>query len=233
MDRKKQGAVFLIFIFVFFSCAAQGNLMVFPAPDKSLYENEKSLEIENITGSRDMGREPRLPDWLSAYLGGGIEEAEKIGAYAGKYLFVAANQGTNFASLSKWADNFSVERDFPMFAAARIERRMNVSNSIYPDDEFGIFYETFVRSAYNGEYQGAVKEDTYWIRAVTGGNGGGERESAASPEVFIFFVLISIDTAAMQDAVFDFFSQAFVSSAPSGARTAAINRLRQNFFEGF
>jgi len=46
-------------------------------------------------------------------------------------------------------------------------------------------------------------------------------------------VLISIDTAAMQTAVYNLFSQAIDSSAPAGAQAAAINRLRQNFFEGF
>ena len=221
----------MLCIFILFSCAAQGNLIVFPAPDKSSSESGKPVEIGDITDSRDMEKEPYLPDWLSAFLGGGIEAVERIEAYAGSYLFIAVNQGVNFTSLSKWAGNFSAEHDFPLLAAERIDRRMNVSNSMYPDEEYGIFYETFVKNAYNGEYQDAVKEDTYWIKAVTGGSGG--QESAGLAEVFIFYVLVSIDTAAMQDAVFDFFSQALASSAPAGAQAAAINRLRQNFFEGF
>jgi len=193
-----------------------------------------------------MGKEPNLPNWLSAFLAGGIEEAEKIGAYAGKYLFVTVNEGANFALLNKWADNFSVEYDFPMLAAARIEKRMNASNSLYPDDEYGIFYQQFIKNAYSGEYQGTVKEDVYWIKtkAAEGDNANSVgqlpilsdfpvQENAALPEVFIFYVLISIDAQAMQATVNNLFSQAFILSAPTRTRAAAINRLRQNFFEGF
>ena len=229
MGKKRQGVIFLLYIFILFSCAAQRNLAVFPVPDKKIREGENTIEIENITESRDMEGAPYLPDWLLAFLGGGIEEAEKIEAYAGRYLFIAGNQGVNFAALNRWADNFSVEYDFPMLAALRIERRMNASNTMYPDEEYGIFYETLVKSAYSGDYYGAIKEDTYWIKIKITGDG----ENAALPEVYNFYVLISIDTAAMQDAVYNLFSRAFVSSSPAGAQAAAINRLRQNFFEGF
>ena len=229
MEKKRQNAIFLLYIFIFFSCAARGNVIVFPVPDKNTKESDNSIEIVNITESRDMKGAPYLPDWLSAFLGGGIEEAEGIETYAGRYLFIAGNEGVNFAALNKWAENYSVEYDFPMLAAERIDRRMNVSNTMYPDAEYGIFYETFVKNAYGGEYYGAVKEDTYWIKTrITGGG-----EYAAQSEVFNFYVLISIDTAAMQTAVYNLFLQAIDSSAPAGAQAAAINRLRQNFFEGF
>ena len=122
MDKKRPGAIFSLYILILFSCAAQKNLAVFPAPDKDQEKSENSVEVANITDSRDMEGEPYLPDWLSAFLGGGIEEAERIEAYAGRYLFIAGNQGVNFAAMDKWADNYSVELDFPMLAAARIDR---------------------------------------------------------------------------------------------------------------
>jgi hypothetical protein len=234
MRKKVLGAFSLLFIFVLFSCASQKNLFVFSAPDKSIFESWKSNEIGDITESRNMEREPYLPDWLSAYLRGGIEEAERIEAYTGRYLFITSYQGINFAALSKWADGYSVEYDFPLLVTARIEKRMNASNSMYPDEEYGIFYETFLKNSYGGEYQGAVMEGTYWIKTkVYGSNGGGEQDNAALPEVFIFYILISIDMAALQSTVNNLFSQAFDTSAPKGAQAAAINRLRQNFFEGF
>jgi len=232
MDKKRPEVIFSLCISLLFSCAAQENIVVFPVPDKNIFESENSIEIENITGSRDMDEEPYLPDWLSAFLGGGIGEAERTEAYADRYLFIAVNQGVNFAALSKWAYNYSVEHDFPLLAAARIDRRMNASYTMYPDEEFGIFYETFIKTAYSGEYQGVVKEDTYWIKTKVTGNGGGQG-SAVLPEIYYYYVLISIDKEAMQAAVYNLFSQAFVSSAPAGAQAAAINRLRQNFFEGF
>jgi len=231
MDKKRPYAVFSLFILILFSCAAQNNIF-FPAPDKSIDEGGKSIEIGSITESRDMDKEPYLPDWLSAYFAGGIEEAEKLEAYAGKYLFITANDGENFAALSKWADNFSVEYDFPMLAAARIDKRMNVSSLMYPDDEYGAFYETFVKNAYSGEYRGAVKEDAYWIKTRVSGNNGAA-ESAALTEMFIFFVLISVDEQDMQAVVYNLFSQSLASLAPTRVQTVSINRLRINFFEGF
>jgi hypothetical protein len=230
MDRKKHVSIFLFCVFILFSCAARENTFVFPVPDKNLFENDIYVNIGNITESRDMEGRPYLPGWLSAFLGGGIEEAEKIEAYTDRYLFVANNHGTNFASLSRWANYFSAERDFPLLAAARIEKRMNASNTMYPDEEYGIFYETFVKNAYSGEYPGVKKEDTCWIK--TRASGGGQ-ESAALQEVFDFYILISIDKAEMQELVFDLFSRALASSAPAGAQAAAINRLRQTFFEVF
>jgi len=228
MEKKRPNVIFLLYIFIFFSCAARGNLIVFPTPDKNTKESENPVKIINITESRDMEGAPYLPDWLLALLGGGIEEAEKIETYAGRYLFIAGNQGVNFAALEKWADNYSVEHDFPVLAAVRIDRRMNASNTMYPDEEYGIFYETFVKNAYGGEYHGAVKEDTYWIKTkITGGEG------AALSEIFNFYVLTSIDKAAMQTAVYNLFVQAIDMAAPAGAQAVAINRLRQNFFEGF
>jgi len=223
MGRIRPGSIFLLFIFILFSCAAQKNYFSFPVPEKNIYENERPVEIENITESMDTD----LPVWLSAYLNGGIGEAEKLEAYAGKYLFIAESQGANFAALTKWADNFSVEHDFPMLAAERIDKRMNVSSSMYPDEEYGVFYEALMKNAYIGEYRGTVKEDTYWIKIRVAEN------DAAMPEVFGFFVLISVDIEEMQNIIYDFYSKALAVSVPTRSQAAAINRLRQNFFEGF
>jgi len=234
MDRKKINTILPCCVFILLSCAAQDNLITYPVPDKSLFEPEESIDVNDITETMDNAHNTYLPDWLSAFLNGGIEEAEKIDFYNDKYLFIADNRGLNFAVLNKWADNFTTEQDFPMLVAARIERRMNISNSVYPDEEYGIFYETLVKSAYSGVYPGAVREDTYWVKTkAIQENGNGERESAALPEVYNFFVLISVERAAMQASVYNLIQQAIVSSAPSGAQAAAINRLRQNFFEGF
>jgi len=230
MDKKRPRVIFLLYIFILLSCAAQENFITFPVPDKDLYNSENPVNIENIIESSDKNLD--LPDWLAAFLGGGVEGVRRIEANTGRYFFIASNQGVNFTALNKWADNFSVERDFPLFAAARIERRLNASNTVYPDEEFGIFYETLVKNAYSGEYNGAVKEDTYWIKTKVTGEGAGE-ENMIRPEVYVFYVLITIDSAAMQNAFYNLFSRSFASAAPEGLQAAAINRLRQNFFTGF
>ena len=234
MNKKILTAIFPLYVIALFSCAVQDNFISYPVPDKSLFEPKKSIDVKDITETRDNAQNTYLPDWLSGFLNEGIEEAERIESYRDKYLFIASSQGVNFAALSKWADNFTTEQNFPMLAAARIERRMNVSNSVYPDEEYGIFYETLVKNAYGGRYPETVKEDIYWVKTkVIQENGNGEREGAALPEVYNFFVLISVERTEMQAAVYNLISQAAASSAPSGAQAAAISRLRQNFFNGF
>ena len=234
MYKKILTAIFSLYVIALFSCASQAEPMPPPVPDKSLFEAEKTIEIKNITETGNNAWDANLPDWLSAFLNGGIKEAERIDSYKNKYLFIASNQGRNFAALNKWVDNYTIEQDFPMLVAVRIEKRMNVSNFMYPEDEYGIFYETLVKNAYGGEYPEAVKEDTYWVKTkAVDYNGDGEQESAALPEEFHYFILISVERAAMQAAVYNLISQAIASSAPSGAQVAAINRLRQNFFEEF
>jgi hypothetical protein len=235
MKIKLPVPAFLLCVIISISCIGQKNAVPRPVPDSGYYEldkNESAIDAANIIEAK--GGQGAMPEWFLTFIGGGIEAVERIDAYMDKYVFIAKNEGENFTSLSKWADNFSVVYDFPILAAARIEKRMILTSSLYPDDEYGLFFETMVLSAYNGEYPGTIKEDTYWIKIKTNnGNETGEIENNSTQEIYNFFILITIDKAAMRSIIIRMMTESFSAVTPSNAQTAAVNRLRQGFFDGF
>jgi hypothetical protein len=209
-------------VLISFSCAGGADSVFAPVPGYEYFNNERTVEIGVITDTRDGGT--RLPAWLSAYISGGIEAVERIERYNGKYMFIESNESVNFAALGKWAENYSPVRDFALLAAPRIERKMISWVSRYPDDEYGPFFETMVKKAYSTVYPGVVKEDVCWIKTVKNGD---------EKEIYVFFVLASIDKLTMQSLVSNMIAESIAAVTPIGSRRSTINRLRQNFFEGF
>jgi hypothetical protein len=146
-------------------------------------------------------------------------EVEELNSFQNRYVFIGKNKGSNFIALNKWAGNFTVVQDFPLLAAVRIEKRLNSSATLFPDDEYGEFYEAFVKKIFNAEYHGAVKEQTYWIKTTA--------------EVYEFYVFVSMEKIKMQSIIRTMMSDSLAAVTPTRAQSAAINRLRIIFFEGF
>ena len=227
MSKKLSAAFLSFFLIAMFGCVGLSKKNALPVPppstDKAAFFD--AIEIGNILESKGGYGNKNLPDWLAAYIYGGIEEIERMDFYRGRYCFIGRNDGNNFGALCKWIDNYSPVQDFTRLAAARIENRLITAASLYPDDEYGSFYEKLVKKAFDTEYPDALIEDTYWIRKIKDGESGGE--------TFEFFVFITIDKAAMQDIIIRMIAETLSSAAPTRAQMTAINRLRQNFFEGF
>jgi len=224
MNKNYLFLINLLFVLFFFSCLGQRKSAIVPIPDTDFFDFTMPVKMENITESRDGSGARNLPLWLSAYINGGIEEMEKIETYNGKYLLIGMSEGVNFTAMSKWAENFSPMRDTTMFAARRIEKKLITSASLYPDDEYGEFFETVVKNAYSTVYPGALKESTYWIKIKI------ENENR---EIYMFFVLISIDRNIFQNIVQDMMTRSMLASSFTRNQRSAVNRLQQNFFEGF
>jgi len=219
-------------VIILFSCAGQTNTAFIPSPNVEYFNREdKTIQINGIIETKNGNSNFNLPDWFSAFINGGIEEVEKINAYYGKYVFIGSNEGVNFTALNIWADNFSAVKDFPVYAAKRIERRMIHAALLYPDDEYGIFFETMVKKAHNAEYPGVVKEDTYWIKLLNNGENTGTVNNNA--EIYNFFVLLTIDRMTMQNVINEMMAETITAVNPAGAHRNSVNRLRQYFFEGF
>jgi hypothetical protein len=228
MLKKYFPVFFFLLILIFFSCTGQNNAVFIPVPDAEYYKNEKEIiDINNITETRDGGANISLPDWLRAFFNGGIEEVEKINSYYGKFVFIARNEGINFSALNIWANNFSQVKDFSIFAARRIENRLILSASLYPDDEYGMFYETMVKKAYSAEYSGAQKEDTYWVKFLN------NDDNISNTEIYNFFILLTIDKIKMESAVSGMMAETIAVVTPTDAQRISINRLRQYFYQGF
>jgi len=233
MKNNKLAAVFFLCVIIIGACVGQNNLISYPTPEYFKNDNvEDSIMINDITETKEGAGVVRLPVWLTAFINGGIEEAEKMDIYSGRYLFIGKQEGINFDVMNKWTRNYTVKQDFPRLAAARIEKRMISTAALYPDDEYGLFYETTVKKAYNGEYIGAAIEDTYWIKTKVYNDGDIKNENNFL-ETYKFFVFISIDKTEMQTIIKKMMSEANAAVTSTRAQKAAINRLQQNFFEGF
>jgi hypothetical protein len=233
---------------VFYSCAGQEKMVFLPEPDP-VHEQTDILESGEITESQN-GTVP-LPEWVSRFQRGrfqksrfqnnGIRQAEAMSAYWGKYIFISANRGTSLSALSQWAAEFTVAQDFPRLVVQRIENRFFAAASLYPDDEYGEFFEAMIKNASNAEYPEAVKEESFWIKWRISGSGENapnpdetaETENAAPREIYEFLVLISIDKNRLQSRIQELLANTQTGVPPTRDQAVSINRIRQRFFEDF
>lgn len=221
---------FLVFHVIILSVCAGNKINTQPG---NMGNNElTAFPAGEILESQDGFGPAYLPDWMFAFINGGIAETEKLDSYQDKYLFIGKIESDNFNALSKWAKSFTVDRNFPALAAARIEKRLISGSSLNPDDEYGIFFETLVKKAYGGEYPGAVTEEIYWIK-IRRSPVYGEPAENVLRDMYEFFVLVSIDKTAMQTIIKNMITETITAVKPARAQRAAINRLQQFFFEGF
>ena len=143
--------------------------------------------------------------------------------YRNYYTFVSWSEGNNFNALNHWVEGFSPELDFPRLAAARIESRF-LSATPFPDDEYGAFFETLIRTASDARWTGAVKEENFWLlrRAVSQESGN-----------FEFFILVTISKSAFALQLEDVFRNVRPNPPPTRDQVNAANRVRSRFYEGF
>jgi hypothetical protein len=169
-----------------------------------------------------------IPDWVYLFINGGIKSVEALGRYSEKYVFIAENRGKNFDALSQWVTSFAVEQDFSILAAERIEKRLLAAAKLYPDDEYGDFFENLVKSASDADYAGAVREGTFWIKRREVPQEGAETTAA---EIYDFFILVGIDKITLQNRIRELMGDIIIT--PTKDQEAAINNVQQSFFEGF
>jgi len=227
MKKKYFATACLLIIFILSSCVGRKAVNYFPVPDSGISKDEEiiSIDVGNIIQTKG-GSTRQIPAWLRSFLNGGIEAVEKMDAYSNKYVFIGINEGENITVLNKWVDFYTVAQDFPMLAAARIGKRMYLTATLYPDDEYGAFYEAMIHNAYNAEYPDAVKEDNYWIKTKS--------ENAEAPsENYKFFVLVTIEKMLMQTNIRNMMTKAIADVTMTAIQSNSVNRLRNAFFEGF
>jgi len=227
MNNKYPAIVCLSSLLIFFSCGSQKTANSFPVPDSGINPEEKTsiIEIGDIIETKN-GAANQMPEWLRSFLGSGTGAVEKLDDFNNKYVFIGINEGQNFAALSKWVEYYTVAHDFSLLAAERIEKRLYLTASLYPNDEYGMFYETMIQNAYNTEYSGTVKEDSYWIKIKI------ENDEDFS-ENYVFYVLLTIEKNVLQAIIRDMIAKTSASVTLTKSQTNAVNKLRNTFFEGF
>ena len=180
-----------------------------------------------ITDHKYKSEGRNIPEWVSLFLEGGIQSVESLAAFNGRHVFISQNEGTNFNALNHWKEGFSPELDFPRLAAARIDARF-FSETPLPDQVYGAFFEALIRTASNARWSGAVKEDDFWIRRRFI-----ENNAESETENWLFLILVSIEKPVFALQLDTVFSNTRPNPPPSRGQLAAINRVKDNFFEGF
>jgi len=238
---KKNKTILLLPILFFTVCATKKEPVVFrpdPVQDK-LQEKTGAAESWEIINSQNGSPEKGIPAWLRGYLDKGVQGIESLDTYKGKYVFVGENQGNNINILQQWADGFSTAQDLPRLIVQRVEKRLVASATLYPDDEYGEYFAYLIKNISDGEYPGADKEQTFWIRQkkipVKGEN---DENSEAPPtnndlERYGFFVLMTMEKESLQKTIKKIMADIKTNTTPTRQQKAAISNINQTFFEGF
>jgi hypothetical protein len=205
----------LAFVLSLIACAGEKEARIewTPPPDASV----KSFSIIDH-------KPPAIPEWASRYEAGGVQAVEAMSAYRDKYVFVGTNQGSNVKALELWLLGFSVLQDLPRLVSARVQARFSNDASFYLDDEYGAYFEASVKAAADAVYQGAVREDDFWVLKRYIPDEG--------RDLYEFLILVSIDKTTLGSQL-----NAILDTIPfetlNKEQMAAVNRLRSRFYEGF
>jgi len=231
-------------IAVFFSillaaCAAPQNKVIFrPDNVNTPQELPRPFDSWEIIESQNGKGAANIPEWARLYFNNAVNEIEALDRFSGKYVFIGGNGGGNFNALQQWANGFTVEQDLSRLVTLRVEHRLVASASLYPDDEYGEYYEFLIREVSNGEFLKASKEEVFWLkRKITADgaetDGGAQSNPDAARERYEFLVLVTIDRETLQKQIQGIITGIKTKIPPTKDQAAAIAKIKNNFFEGF
>jgi hypothetical protein len=233
--RRIHPILFLLTI-LFATCSTQkGKILFVPDPAQSnLYGTSGQSETLRIIETQNGPGETGIPEWVHGYYGEGkLNNIESLSAYNSKYVFVGENRGTSLSNLQRWANNFAVAQDLPRLIVQRVEQRLIDGASLYPDDEYGEYFELLIKRVSDGEYAGAVKEQTFWLKQEIQNTNADAEDSVTVFERYEFLVLVSIDKELLQNQIQNMMEGVKPTVSPTRNQSAAINRIKLTFFEGF
>lgn len=185
--------------------------------------------VYHLTDYKTRAEGKAFPRWVEYYLGGNIAALETTEEYQDRYVFVARSRGANFRALEQWLRGFSVELDFARLAAARIEKRFTQAASGFPDTVFGRYFEALIRAASDASWEGGRREDDFWMKGFYQGADG----SAAGGESYEFLILVTVDKTLLASQIQPLLSGVNPQAPVSRDQLAAVDRVRERFFEGF
>ncbi|MDR2476668.1 MAG: hypothetical protein LBD18_02640 [Treponema sp.] len=240
MKPAKIPAIFFVCLLVFSACASQKKIVFRPSSVSNEGPvTEKASKKREIIESQNGFAGSMIPNWVNRFLEGGIKEVEALSAFEDMYVFIGENRGSNFNALRQWADGFTVTQDLPRLVTRRIEQRLVAAASLYPDDEYGEYFEALIKSASNADYPGSIKQGSFWIRQriypedEMDSSDGSRQAASGIEECYEFFVLIRIEKTALQSCIRNLMAKIKTSAPPTREQSAAINHIQHNFFEGF
>jgi len=213
------------------ACVSSEKRIIRPEPET---ETEKTIDSWVLTDSQNGAVPAAIPEWVYLYLNGKINEIESMDAYKDKYIFIGQNWGKNNIALRQWLSAFTVEQDLPRLVAARIEKRLISAAALYPDDEYGDFFEAFIKGAIDMNYPIAQIESRFWIKRFIQMTADPAQEEFPLPEErYDFLILISADRNIIQNTVRTIMESIKTPVSPTRDQAGAISRIKHTFFEGF
>ena len=229
----------LLAAFLFTACVTPKGKIVF-IPDTAQDDQQEQSGLSGsweILESQSGSGANELPAWVRGYFDGGVRRIEAMETWRGKYIFIGRSRGENFNALQQWVNGFTVAQDLPRLIVHRVEQRLVATAALYPDDEYGEYYAYMIKRVSDDEYPEAVKEQTFWTkqRSIT----IEEHDDPEMPpetvviERYEFLILVSIDRDVFQTQIQNIMADIKTTTAPTREQTAAINKIRQTFFEGF
>ena len=238
---RRDCLITLIFLLFFSACSSQrGRIIFLPDPefDSPLEQNE-NIESYEIIESQNGKGDTEIPLWVYYCFNNDVNSIESLTQYNNKYIFIGESQGENFLVLQQWADCFSVDHELPRLLVHRAERRLIASASRYPDDEYGDFYEAFIRKISNEFFPGAIKDRSFWVKRKIVTTGQSDPENPDLPplpvefERYEYYILVSINKEILQNQIRILISDVKSSINITREHTAAVNNVQNIFFEGF
>jgi len=241
--KHNNAASFLTALFLsilFAACVGQQDKKIIFRPDPANIPQEETRVFDSweIINSQNSQSE-NIPEWVRWYVDNKVNEIEALNKFSEKYIFIGENGGSNFRALQQWANGFTVEQDLPRLITRRVERRLVSSASLYPDDEYGEFFEFLIREVSDGEFLGAVKEQTFWLKrkVVSSGETDSDIDTQPNPDTvqerYEFFVLISVDKETLQKQIQEIMTNIKTKIPPTRDQAAVIAKTKNTFFEGF
>jgi hypothetical protein len=228
-EGGKKGPLALIAVFLLSACSTEPARMII-LPQEQETEAEQT-EAYTILDWQERTERQDIPEWVRRFLSGGNREVEAMPQYRGRYVFVAASRGGSLEALQYWAGEFSDVQDFPRLVAVRIEERLAGAALLYPDDEYGDFFEVMVKRASDASYHGARRETSFWLRRQF--HEEDDEDENEDPEAYDCFVLVSIDREELAVQIRAQLANPRGVKTPTRDQAAAVDRIRENFFNGF
>ncbi|MDR1858176.1 MAG: hypothetical protein LBQ69_01765 [Treponema sp.] len=235
----KRYCLLFLAVLVLAACAGQRKRIII-RPDPGEDRQQKpvdSIESWQVIESQSGQGDDDIPDWVYRYYVSGIHGIEALDRYSDKYVFIGETRGGNMHALRQWANGFTVQHDLPRLVAARVEHRLVSPASLYPDDEYGQYFEMLIKAVSNEEFPEAVKEETFWVKRrmvpASAEDGDNPPQAETATELYEFLVLISIDGESLKNQLREIMAGIQTKVPPTRDQAASISRIRQAFFVGF
>jgi hypothetical protein len=190
---------------------------------------EEKAEAYTVVDHKTKALGEEIPEWLSRYINGGLSDIENMGEYKDKYVFIGEDSGSSLNALRQWSAGFSVAQDFSRLVSSRVQARFAGAAAGSPEESYGRYFEDAVKTSSDASYTGAQRESDFWLLRRYFEEDG----KTVKREVYDFYVLISIDRPLLERRLKEILEGIRPEPRPARDQAAAVERIRENFFEEF